>query len=153
MKTLNLIFVFLLVVFISLTAYNQECNDFLESKIFKITVPKKFVNYGQSKSEYIEVSKPYKFEMVFSGSQEYIMNIATKNDYGSVQFRIISAEDNMVLYDNKKYNYKGSANFYMEKTQPVTIEVTIIAADKQYSLPENLWVCLGIKIFSKKYIE
>ena len=100
--------------------------DFLKSKNFKMAIPKDFLFYGQSTSKYVEVRKTYKFEIVFLGNEEYLMSIAADQDYGPVHFRIISSENNMVLYDNINKKYKGSANFYMQKTQPVTIEVTII---------------------------
>lgn len=153
MKTFNLIFVFFLSVFISSTAYNQECKDFLKSKTFKISIPKDFLFYGQSKSIYAEVHKTYKFELIFIGNEEYLMSIATEDKYGPVHFRIINSENKMVLFDNEKKKYNGSANFYMQKTQPVTIEVTIMATEGKHSFTKVQRVCLGIKINNRPYVE
>jgi hypothetical protein len=121
MKTLKLIIVFLLSVLISSTAYSQDCKDFLNSKTFKMFIPKDFKDYGQSKSISAEVNKTNNFEIVFNGNEEYILNIASEPGYGPVHFRIINSENKMVLFDNEKSKYKGSANFYMQKTQPVTV--------------------------------
>ena len=153
MKTLNLLIVFLLSVFILSTAYTQECNDFLNSKAFKHLIPKDFKDYGQSKSISVEVNKTNNFEVVFNGNEEYILNIGTEAGFGPVHFRIINSDNKMVLFDNKNKNYNGSANFYMQKTQAVTIEVTIIASDKQNPLPKDLRACLGLKIYGRDYIE
>jgi hypothetical protein len=153
MKTLNLIIVFLLSVLISSTAYSQECKDFLNSKAFKMAIPKDFKDYGQSKSISAEVNKTNNFEIVLNGNEEYILNIATEPGYGPVHFRIIDSENEIVLFDNEKKNYNESANFYMQKTQSVSVEVTIMNTNGKHSPSKGKHVCLGIKINNRHYTE
>jgi len=153
MKTLNLKIILLLTIFYSTVAYNQKCNDFFKSDVFNKALSKGFIDYGQSKVVNIEVNKTYNFEIVFSGREEYLVKIVTENDYGQVNFRIINSDNNIILYDNKKYNYKSTANFYIEETQNINIEVTLIIDEKHHSVPVDQGVCLGIKINNRHFTE
>jgi len=151
MKTLSLIAVFILSVNLSSTAYDPKCNDFLNTRLFKMSDPGNYLPYGQSKSESVEVRRLYKFEIVFIGKKEYKIGIATEEDYEPIHFRIIDNQKK-VLYDNKQYQYKGSVDFYMEKTQSITIEITVLASNELLLLPRGLRTCLGIKIFNKSIV-
>jgi hypothetical protein len=148
MKTINIIVVFFLSVCLSSTAYDQKCKNFLKSRIFKMSNPGTFQSYGQSTNEEVAVRKTYKFEIVFAGKTEYKMGIATEADYEPVHIRMID-KNNKVLFDNKKYQYIESVDFYLEKTQTITLELTVLAVDELFVLPEDLRVCLGIKIYSQ----
>ena len=153
MKKLKILITLMLLALISSTAYNQECRDFLNSKAFKQTIPKDFKDYGQSKSISVEVNKTNNFEVVFNGNEEYILNIGTEAGFGPVHFRILSSDNKMVLFDNEKKNYNGSANFYMQKTQPVSVEVTVMNTKGKHSNSKVKNVCLGIKINNRHYTE
>ena len=149
MKSLKLIVVLLFNLWFSLTIYSQGCRDFIKTKNFNISNPGTYLIYGQSRSESVEVRKTYNFEIVFYGQKEYLLGIATEERFEPVHFRIIENQSHKVLYDNQKYQYKATVNFFIEKTQNITIEVTIIASDEDASLSKNIMTCLGIKILNQ----
>ncbi len=86
MKTLNLIIFFLLSVFISSTAYSQECRNFFNSNTFKKIIPKDFKDYGQAINKSVEINETNNFEIVFNGNEEYLMIIAAEPGYGPARF-------------------------------------------------------------------
>lgn len=128
---------------------SPDCKDFINSKYFKLSKPGDFKQYGQSKGIPVVVRKTYTFEIVFVGKNEYKMGIATESDYEPIHIRMIDKKTNKVLFDNKKYQYMGSVSFYIEKTSMISVEVTVLAIDEPFILPEDVRVCLGIKIYNQ----
>jgi hypothetical protein len=150
MKTLNLMAAFILSVCLTPTAYNQGCDDLLKSMSYKMSGTESNQRYSKFRNAYkeIEIHKTYKFKVVFYGNKKYLMGIDSEAAYEPVHIRMIDANNN-VLYDNEKNQYIGFVDFSLEKTQTITVEITIVASELEVPLPVDQRVCLGIRILSQ----
>ncbi len=148
MKNIKILFIAFLLIIVPATGYNQECTDFIKSKVFRQNYPKGFELYGQSKSAYVEVRKILKYNILFFGDKEYQMTIGTEIVNRPIHIRMIDAGDNTVLFDNVKNMSLENINFYIENTKNIIVEITILSDTETYLSSDKIHVCLGIKITS-----
>ncbi len=129
----------------------QPCPEFHKSGICGPVATKDgFKLFGQSKSALFEINQTSKFLVTFYGEKDYKIICGTEKGYEPVKFRVVDQSDGKVFYDNSEDDYNESVGFSIEKTQQLTIEVTLLAEKfEPTDFAENR-ACIGILILWKK---
>jgi hypothetical protein len=139
--------------FISINGFSQLCKDFHKSKDCYIYIPedRDFQEYNQARSTTTAIGKTNIYKMVLYGPKDYIVGICAESAYyRQIHFRIIDGITHKVLFDNKDQGYIESFGFTVLKTQPLDIEVTVLAKDKN---AQQKTICIGIAVLWSKIVE
>jgi hypothetical protein len=141
-------FTFLLaLLYILPTAHclGQDCKDFHKRPDCYIYVPldRDFKIYNQAKSISINPNKPVVYKIILFGGKDYIVGVcAEAKYYRKLRLRIYDGVNKKLLYDNKDHDYIESFGFSVNKTQPLEMEVNILADEKD----KKAEVCVGFQI-------
>lgn len=148
MRILNLS---ILILIFSAFCHGQPCPKFHQSGACGPTTTKDGFNmFGQSKSALLEINQTSKFLVTLYGDKDYKVICAAEKGYEPVRFRIVDQSDGKVFYDNMEDDYNESIGFSIEKTQQLTIEVTLLAENyKPDDFTENR-ACIGILILWRR---
>jgi hypothetical protein len=145
---------FFITVFIFLVsdiASGQTCYKFHETGACgPIATKEGFKLFGQSKSAIFEINQTSKLLVTFYGGKDYKVICATEKGYEPVHFKIYDASDGKIFYDNMEDDYNESVGFSVEKTQQLTVEVTLLAENYEPTDFANNRACVGILILWRK---
>jgi len=131
--------------------FGQSCPKFHESGVCGPVVTRDgFKLFGQSKSAMFEINQTSKFLVTFYGDKDYKVICGTESGFEPVRIRIVDQSDGKVFYDNIEDDYNESIGFSIEKTQQLTIEVTLLAQDFEPSDFEENRACVGILILWRR---
>ena len=128
----------------------QECRHFhlgVECRLDKIGG---FKLNSQSKGVSIQYGVVNKFQVALIGSYEYKVNVCSQPGFGIIHFRIISTEDQRIIYDNEKHNYIQDLTFTNDATKVVIFEIYFIDTEKNAKEIWDTGICLGILIYWHK---
>lgn len=132
---------------------SQECKDFHKSSDCYVYVPldRNFEIYNQAKSMQVEVGKPVIYKVVLYGKKDFIVGACAEAlYYRKIRLRIIDDITGKVIFDNKEMDYIESFGFSIDKTQPLSMEVTVLGGEKT---PPKAKICVGFQILSSDPVE
>lgn len=123
----------------------QDCKDFHKTPDCYVYIPldREFKIYNQAKSLSVPANKPVVYKIILFGGKDYIVGVCSQAEfYRKIQLRIYDGINKKLLYDNKDHDYIESFGFTVTKTQPLEMEVIVLADDKS----KNTDVCVGFQI-------
>lgn len=146
---INKYIISLLVVFggFMSSIYGQKCSEFHKSSSCVTPETEEFKLSSLSRSHYLEVGKTITYEVVLYGQKEMIIQCCTEEKYYPLQFKLRSALNGDVIYDNKYDNYIRSIQLTLDQTELISIELTIDT--KEESL-QGTKACIGMAIYMEK---
>ncbi|HEX3008858.1 MAG TPA: hypothetical protein VHO90_14715 [Bacteroidales bacterium] len=123
----------------------QACKDFHKTPDCYVYVPldREFKIYNQAKSMTIKPLKPVIYKIILFGGKDYIVGVCAESKYyRKIRLRIFDGITKKLLYDNKDYDYIESFSFTVNKTQPLEMEVNVLADEKNSKSD----ICVGFQI-------
>lgn len=154
MKTLRIFNVFLLIAINISVSYSQtiNCKEFHRRNLcYKEAYEPGFNYYGQSASAVIEKGMTTKYNAIFYGGKDYVVNMCTNMFFRPVHFTIYDADTQELIYDNEEDNFINKVMFAMEYTRSITLEITVL--DDKNNDPKSEGGerdCLGVLILWRK---
>jgi len=135
----------LLLMFIPVLTYAQDCTDYHQYHC--LYADYSFFYSKQSKSSLFKPGQVSELKVVAYGGEDYYVAVCAHRKFGDVHFRII--EDNSarkVIYDNATDNYSESIIFSNDMTRNLIIEVSVPENDAG----SNERRCVGVVIQFRK---
>jgi hypothetical protein len=142
---LKKIFLALQVLMFCYALQGQACKDFHKTPDCYVYVPldREFKIYNQAKSMTIKPLKPVIYKIILFGGKDYIVGVCAESKYyRKIRLRIFDGITKKLLYDNKDYDYIESFSFTVNKTQPLEMEVNVLADEKNSKSD----ICVGFQI-------
>lgn len=151
MKINKLLFSVLIVMlaFASRT-YSQNCRDFHKSKQCNVDNIEGFKLSSLSRSNYLLVGKTVTYEVVLYGNKEIIISCCTEEKYYPLRFKLKSSITGEVIYDNKYDKYLNTISLSLDRTELISIELTIVSTPQNVSVLEGTKACVGLAIYMEK---
>jgi len=139
----------LIITMIGITppATGQKCHDFHKSNICALQGKDGFKLSTLSRSHYLGVGKTITYEVVLYGQKDIIIQCCTEEKYYPVRFKLKSALNGDVIYDNIYDNYINSIQLALDRTELILIEITI---DPKDTALQGTKACLGMAIYMEK---
>lgn len=132
------------------TTYSQNCRDFHKSNQCHIENIEGFKLSSLSRSNYLEVGKTVTYEVVLYGNKEIIIGCCTEEKYYPIRFKLKSSVTGEVIYDNKYDKYIKSISLSLDRTELISIELTIVSTPENVSVLEGTKACVGLSIYMEK---
>ncbi|MBI9053974.1 MAG: hypothetical protein JEY96_09170 [Bacteroidales bacterium] len=148
---INLIVISLIISLLGFThsSFGQNCHEFHKSKNCKVEDTDGFKLSSLSRSHNLLVGKTITYEVVMYGQKEMIVQCCTEDEYYPLRFKLISSINGDVIYDNKYDNYINSINLSLDRTELISIEITLVSTDKNKSIYEGTKACIGLAIYTE----
>jgi len=106
---------------------NAQCKGFAK-KVCKLELSP-YIHDGNFHAAVLAEGEEAELYKTFYSDQEYRIAICGTEDLGTIEFKIIDANKN-VLYDNKTNNYSRTWDFKLESSQQLKIYVKVPASSK-----------------------
>ena len=150
MKISKLFFSLILFTFaFANTSYSQKCHEFHKSSNCKVSGVAGFKLSSLSRSHYLEVGKTLTYEVVLYGQKEIIIQCCTEEKYYPLRFKLKSSINGDVIYDNKYDNYINTISLSLDRTELISIEITIVSTEENVSVLEGTKACVGMAIYTE----
>jgi hypothetical protein len=136
----------LILLFATLFSFSQNCFDF--HKQFCLPAQSKFIYSVNSASvSYLYKSGQTRYiPFRLDAGKDYRLTVCTDSNFiGVAEFSILT-EDERVLYDNSKSNYKLDMEFACQKTQDIQFVITAPKAVSGISDTIMVEGCIGLLI-------
>ena len=127
--------------------YAQKCHEFHKSNNCATLEQEGFKLSSLSRSHYLEVGKTITYEVVLYGGKDIIIRCCTEEKYYPVRFKLKSAINGDVIYDNKYDDYINSIELTLDRTELISIEITL---DTKESVLQGTKTCIGMAIYMEK---
>lgn len=135
---------------ISTNVSGQRCNEFHKSKACQIDDIEGYKLSSLSRSNSVIVGKTIKYELVLYGGKEMIIKCCACEDCYPVRFKLKSSVNGDLIYDNKYDKYINSISLSLDRTELITIEVTIVSTEENKSVLEGTKACIGLAIYTEQ---
>ena len=132
------------------SSYGQKCYEFHKSKDCKVEDIDDFKLSSLSRSHYLEAGKTVTYEVVLYGNKEIIISCCTEENYYPLRFKLKSSLNGDLIYDNKYDNYTNSISLALDRTELISIEITIVSTDENISVLQGTKACIGMAIYMEK---
>lgn len=151
MKINHLIFslIFFFIGF-SQFSYGQQCREFHKSKDCRMADIEGLKLSSLSRSHYLEVGKTVTYEVVLYGQKEIIIQCCTEEKYYPIHFKLKSSVNGDLIYDNKYDNYINTISLALDRTELISIEITLVSDEKNVSVMKGTKACVGMAIYVEK---
>lgn len=146
----SIVFIVIAFVLIGIQGKAQRCSDFHKTSACLAKPVEGFKLYGQSRSAFLEINKPFEYKFVLYGNKDFILVLCTEYRYSPIHFRLIDEETKEVIYDNSAENYVESIGFTNENTRKVILEVTLLAERIKPEDGSDTRACAGFNIQWRK---
>jgi hypothetical protein len=132
------------------TAHAQRCQEFHKSKNCLVEDIKGYKLSSLSRSNSLVIGQTIKYEVVLYGSKELIIKCCTQDDYYPIRFKLKSSINGDVIYDNKYDKYINSISLSLDRTELISIEVTLVSTPENKSVYEGKKACVGLAIYTEE---
>lgn len=132
------------------SSYGQNCNEFYKSKSCRVEDADEFKLSSLSRSHYLEVGKTITYEVVLYGQKEVIIQFCTEEGYYPLRFKLKSSITGEVIYDNKYDNYANTISLSLDRTELISIEISIVSNEENISVLKGTKACVGMAIYMEK---
>lgn len=148
MKT-NILIISLIVIFLGLStsAEGQRCNEFHKTKDCQLENIDGYKLSSLSRSNSLMVGKSIKYELVLYGGKEMIIKCCSCEDCYPVRFKLKSSVNGDLIYDNKYDKYINSISLSLDRTELISIEVSIVSTEENKNILEGTKACVGLAIY------
>jgi hypothetical protein len=146
------IIIFLSIVILSpiVMAQRNDCKKFHLYAACNTNPGPRFKYDGQSRSNIIGVGDQLIYSLVMYTEKQYIISFCTSEYFQPVHVKLMNAETNAVLYDNKKDEYLETLTLNIDETQRIKIFVEILAEGMSEEDKVEFFGCIGMMVQSKK---
>lgn len=150
MKINYLILSLILILFTFKNTQGQNCHEFHKSTHCAIENADDVKLSSLSRSHYLEVGKTVTYEVVLYGQKEVIIQCCTEEKYYPLRFKLKSSINGELIYDNKIDDYRNSINLELDRTELISIEITIADSDERKNKLQGTKACIGMAIYMEK---
>jgi len=133
----------------TLPSYGQKCHEFHKSKNCLVDDIDGFKMSSLSRSYYLSVGKTITYEVVLYGQKEIIIQCCTEDEYYPLRFKLKSSINGDLIYDNKYDNYINSISLALDRTELISIEISIVSTDENISVLQGTKACVGMAIYQE----
>lgn len=103
-----------------------------------------------SRSNYLLVGETVTYEVVLYGNKEIIISCCTEEKYYPLRFKLRSSVTGEVIYDNKYDKYINRISLSLDRTELISIELTIVSTPENVSVLKGTKACVGLAIYMEK---
>jgi len=135
---------------ITLPANGQKCYEFHKTKNCQVEDIEGLKLSSLSRSHYLEAGKTITYEVVLYEQKEVFIMCCTEKNYYPLRFKLRSSINGDLIYDNKYDEYTNSIRLSLDKTELVSIEITIVSNEKNLSALQGTKACVGLAIYTEK---
>lgn len=128
------------------SAYSQNCNDYHKSNC-RVENAAGFKLSSLSRSHYLEVGKTITYEVVLYGHKEIIMKFCTEEGYYPIRFKLKSSVTGEIIYDNKYDHYNNTISLSLDRTELISIEISIVSNKENINVLKGTKACVGMAIY------
>ncbi len=133
-----------------LTAQENDCKKFHLYADCNVNPGPRYKYDGQSRSNIIGVGDQLIYSLVLYADKEYIINFCASEHFLPVHIKLLDAESDKVMYDNKSDDYMEMLTLSIDKTQRLKIFVEVLAQGMPEEDKLEFFACLGMMVQSKK---
>lgn len=131
-------------------AKGQKCHEFHKSEDCQAKDIEGFKLSSLSRSHYLEVGKTITYEVVLYGQKEVIIQCCTEKKYYPLRFKLRSSLNGDLIYDNKYDKYLNNISLSLDRTELISIEISIVSNEKNIRVLEGSKACIGLAIYTEK---
>ncbi len=125
-----------------------ECLNFLETSNCSYEFAEgRYKRSGLSRRYDLEIGKTVRYELVFYGGIEIVIQCCTEDDFYPIHFKLIKSESGKVIYDNKYNSYIDNLNLLLDHTELLAIEITVDPKESKIKKSKNGKACIGMAIY------
>ena len=150
MKKIAIIILALGLLAPSALAQKNDCKKFHLYSDCNVNPGPRFKYDGQSRSNIIGVGDQLIYSLVLYGEKQYKINFCTSEFFEPIHVKLLNAETDELMYDNKSDDYLESLTLNIDQTQRVKIAVEILARDMTEEDKLEYFGCIGMMVQSKK---
>lgn len=150
MKKLVIIILSLGLISPVLFAQKNDCKKFHLYSDCNVNPGPRFKYDGQSRSNIIGVGDQLIYSLVMYGDKQYIINFCTSEYFEPIHVKLMNANTDELMYDNKSDDYIKSLTLNIDQTQRVKIAVEILAEEMSEEDKLEYFGCIGMMVQSKK---
>ena len=150
MKRIVIIILGLLLLVPSLTAQKNSCKKFHLYSDCNVNPGPRFKYDGQSRSNIVGAGDQMIYSLVLYGDKQYKINFCTSDIFEPIHLKLMKAETDEVIYDNKDDDYLAMLTLNIDKTQRLKISVEVLASEMSEQDKLEYFGCLGMMIQAKK---
>jgi len=134
----------------SLKAQKNSCKKFHLYSDCNVNPGPRFKYDGQSRSNVIGAGDQMIYSLVLYGERQYKINFCTSDLFEPIHLKLISADTDEVIYDNKDDDYLAMLTLNIDITQRLKISVEVLADEMSEQDKLEYFGCLGMMIQAKK---
>lgn len=138
-----------ILAFVNTTA-GQNCRDYHKTARCHVDNIEGYKLSSLSRSNYLLVGETVTYEVVLYGNKEIIISCCTEQKYYPLRFKLRSSVTGEVIYDNKYDKYINSISLSLDRTELISIELTIVSTPENVSVLEGTKACVGLAIYMEK---
>lgn len=148
---INHLIISLIFIFVGLSnSFGQRCYEFHKSKSCTVENVEGLKLSSLSRSHYLEVGKTVTYEVVLYGQKEVIIQCCTEEKYYPLRFKLKSSVNGDLIYDNKNDNYINTISLSLDRTELISIEISIVSTNENISVLKGTKACVGMAIYMEK---
>ena len=148
---INILIISLIITLTGLanSSYAQRCQEFHKSKYCQVEDSQGFKLSSLSRSNSLTIGQTIKYEVVLYGGKELIIKCCTQDAYYPIRFKLKSSINGDVIYDNKYDKYINSISLSLDRTELISIEVTLVSTPENKSVYVGKKACVGLAIYTE----
>ncbi len=150
MKRIVIIILALILSVPGLIAQKNSCKKFHLYSECNVNPGPRFKYDGQSRSNIVGAGDQMIYSLVLYGDKQYKINFCTSELFEPIHLKLIKAETDEVIYDNKDDDYLAMLTLNIDRTQRLKISVEVLANDMSEQDKLEYFGCLGMMIQAKK---
>jgi len=128
---------------------NLRCLDFLDSINCDYEHASQFKRTCLSRRYNLDVKKTVRYELVFYGGKEIIIQCCTENEFYPIRFKLIKSESGKVIYDNKYNDYLDNINILLDHTELLAVEISLEAKERKIKKAKDGKACIGLAVYTE----
>jgi len=133
-----------------ISAQKNDCKKFHLYAGCNVNPGPRFKYNGQSRSNIIGIGDQLIYSLVLYENNQYVINFCTSEFFQPVHVKLMDAETDAVMYDNKSDEYIETLTLNIDKTQRLKIFVEVLARDMPEEEKLDFFGCIGMMVQSKK---
>lgn len=153
MKRVALIILSIALLSPALLAQKDDCKKFHYYSDCNNNPGPGFKYDGQSRSNIIGVGDIMIYSLVMYEQKQYKINFCTSDMFEPIHLKLLNAETNEVVYDNKSDEYIQTLTLNIDKTQRLKVSVEVVASEMTEEEKMEYFGCIGMMVQWKKIKE
>jgi hypothetical protein len=150
MKRIVIIALSLILFVPVITAQKNSCKKFHLYSECNINPGPRYKYDGQSRSNIIGVGDQMIYSLVLYADRQYTINFCTSDYFKPIHVKLLNAETDEEIYDNKADEYLQSITLNIDKTQRLKIFLEVLADEMTEEEKLEFFGCIGMMIQYKK---